>query len=732
MALLIAQSSFAQDSLWSKSFGGGNGDWARSVQQTSDGGFIIVGYTDSFGAGGRDIWLIKTDSNGVNMWSKTFGGTSTDEAYAVRQTSDGGYIIAGGTSSFGDVEGNYYLIKTDSAGDTLWTKTYGGIGTQTAYAVEQTDDDGYICCGYSSTIGMWLIKIDSLGGIQWANAYTGEQGTDVHQTSDRGFIMVGHTSTSHTRLIKTDSLGEDEWNISYGDLDNSSTSVIQTSEGGYAVTGYSGSFGDNKSYLFKMNSAGDSLWFQYYDSSMGYAVMQTTDDGYVIGGNTYKPNIGAGLIRIDSLGRFGWSTNFGGQGFSCAMTAGVGFILAGIVIGMGGSYDYYLVKTEGLPPAVGRLEIEDDTVYQNLINHTPEISWKYYDLSGIPQDGFEIAVGSDNNWPDAEMWNPSTFSGPDTSIIYAGDNLIDGETYYLRMRVSNGETWSEWFYASFRMNSLPTVPMLLTPKNDVVVNTASPTLYVNNSADAEDDSLTYDFGLVNDSICGELLHQEILDLLEGIDSTGAQPWTLDENCRYWWAARVFDQHEYSEWSTSASFWINAEDESPLAFDLQYPPDTGWSQVYEFPTPFWWGVSRDPDPYDSVYYRLLITTDSIFSPVITYDSIYETTFSVPALNYSTHYWWKVQAVDISGNMTESNGVADFMTWILGDANRDYKIDIGDVVFIVNYLYRSGNAPSPVKTGDVNADCIVDPGDFLYLINYIFRGGMGPKLGCAPEP
>ncbi|MFW6119988.1 MAG: hypothetical protein ACOC80_03690 [Petrotogales bacterium] len=153
---------------WTKSFGGTNTDIGQSVQQTTDGGYTVTGWTDSIGAGLTDVYLIKTDSSGVATWTKTFGGTNYDDGRSVWQTSEGGYIVAGSTLSFGAGFSDVYLIKTDATGNEQWNETFGGGQNDYGYCAQETADGGYIIAGDTSSYGagssdVWLIKIGGGG-----------------------------------------------------------------------------------------------------------------------------------------------------------------------------------------------------------------------------------------------------------------------------------------------------------------------------------------------------------------------------------------------------------------------------------------------------------------------------------------------------------------------------------------------------------------------------------------
>jgi hypothetical protein len=186
---------------WSKTFGGQGWDAGYSVQQTSDGGYIIVGVTRSYGAGGYDVYLIKVDANGNIRWNKTFRGGGSTLGYSVQQTSDGGYIIIGETLSYGGYD--VYLIKVDANGNMQWSKTFGGTGDDRGYSVQQTSDGGYIIVGVTRSYGagledVYLIKVDANGNMQWSKTFGGQgwdAGYSVQQTSDGGYIIVGWTTS---------------------------------------------------------------------------------------------------------------------------------------------------------------------------------------------------------------------------------------------------------------------------------------------------------------------------------------------------------------------------------------------------------------------------------------------------------------------------------------------------------------------------------------------------------
>ncbi|MBL0327841.1 MAG: T9SS type A sorting domain-containing protein [Bacteroidetes bacterium] len=312
------------DTSWTRDINVGGMDLIYTIQQTNDSGFIAAGRTNGFGAGGLDMLLIKLDANGNNQWTKAIGGSADETVNSIEQTLDGGFIIAGNTYSFSSGLNDFYIVKTNSIGNIVWSKSIGGVGNDNAYSIIQNTDSSYIAVGLTSSVGaggndLLATKFDKNGNVTWMKTYGGggdDRANSIQQTSDGGFIISGVTNSFGAGnydfyLIKTDSSGNPTFQKTLGGVGNEwSYCVQQTNDLGYILTGYTTSFGAGSSdyYFIKTNSIGDTTWTKTFGGSMDdYAtnVKQTPDNGYAIVG--YGQSFGAGshdfyFVKTDSNG----------------------------------------------------------------------------------------------------------------------------------------------------------------------------------------------------------------------------------------------------------------------------------------------------------------------------------------------------------------------------------------------------------------------------------------------
>ncbi|MCK5052174.1 MAG: T9SS type A sorting domain-containing protein [Candidatus Cloacimonetes bacterium] len=451
------------DTLWTRTFGGGGNDIAYSVKQTTDGGFIIAGYTNSYGVGESDFWLVKTDLNGNEEWNQTYGGNELDRAHSVQQITDGGFIIAGYTNSFGLGYYDFWLVKTDENGNEEWNHTYGGVDLDRAYSVQQTTDGGFIIAGSTESYGagnrdFWLIKTDENGNEEWNHTYGGDNldmALSVQQTTDGGYVIAGWGGDYGSYLlVKTDANGFEEWNQTYGDINLAiAQSVQQTTDGGYIIAGWIEIGTDNrKFYLVKTDANGIEEWDQIYSGGLfntACSVKQTIDGGSILAGDTYSSetfSFDFWLMKTDEFGNEEWNQSYGGDGHDMAMsiqlTTDGGYVIAGFSesYGAGGS-DFWLIRLDQ------EISIANNTIVESLIpnlsnypnpfNPTTTISFS------IPEESkVELSIYNIKGQKIKSLLSDQISAG-EHSIVWNGEDasgkIVSSGVYLYKLNV-NGKT----------------------------------------------------------------------------------------------------------------------------------------------------------------------------------------------------------------------------------------------------------------------------------------------------
>ncbi|HSV48726.1 MAG TPA: hypothetical protein VLH35_00295, partial [Candidatus Acidoferrales bacterium] len=237
---------------WNKSYGptGPGAELAYSIINCSDGGYAFTGYTTSYGAGSYDMWLVKVDENGTQEWMQTYGGTDYDGGTSVIATTDGGYMVVGFTNSSA-TQYDFFVVKTDATGNLVWSKTFGGLGWERAYGVVETADGGFAVVGSSNSSGQQdglLIKLDSYGNQLWNKTYGSDYPDSFRSIviTSTGFTMLGGISPDFNHstcwLVNVDVNGGLLWNKTYGgSYYTASFGFIMTNDGGYVFTGVTNS-----------------------------------------------------------------------------------------------------------------------------------------------------------------------------------------------------------------------------------------------------------------------------------------------------------------------------------------------------------------------------------------------------------------------------------------------------------------------------------------------------------
>ncbi|KUG24880.1 hypothetical protein ASZ90_005307 [hydrocarbon metagenome] len=325
--LLVKKTDLYGKTVWFKTFGTDRDpDGGSDVIVANDGNYVVLGNTESYGAGRIDFYLLKLDPNGNLIWSKTYGGQYDESASEVLQTSDGGFIMCGNTKLSASGSRDAYIVRVDAQGNQLWAKNYGGAGGETASGIIETSDGGYIFSGSTTSNGtddfqLWIVKIDANGNEVWSKTHGGaewEEAASISPTSDGGYILSGYTlskgaGAKDAYLIKVNATGDVIWDKVFGDIHaDEFRDAKETPDGGFIAVGYSITFFSQQNqyrdlFIVKTNSSGDLVWSKLIGSDKNEgasSVRITTDGGFVISGFTdsYSKSNNIYLLKFNAAG----------------------------------------------------------------------------------------------------------------------------------------------------------------------------------------------------------------------------------------------------------------------------------------------------------------------------------------------------------------------------------------------------------------------------------------------
>jgi uncharacterized delta-60 repeat protein len=638
IALLISSLCYGDE--WAMTYDGHDHyDSASSVQETSDGGYIVAGWTQYPGSDQHDFWVLRLASDGRTTWENSYDRTDYDYASCIQQTADDGYIVAGrsGVSSGGPYD--FWVLKLnpdghiDGDGSIAWQKTYDAdSGDDYAYSIQQTADDGYIVAGKTSSAlssdDFWVLKLDDNGDIAWQKTYGGADkdiAYSIQQTTDDGYIVAGYTGSSGAGdydfwVLKLNPDGDPSgdgsiaWQKTYGGTQRDIASSIQeTTDGGYVVAGRTQSFsaGDYDFWVLKLNSNGTVAWEKTYGqfyADYASSIHQTTDSGYIVAGHTRSFGGGGGDFWVLKLhpdgwdpdgpggdppqdGIIAWEKTYGGTGWEAASS---------------------IQQTSG-----GGYNVAGDT-------------WSFGVGDPVPHDLWVLKLGDNGQIPGCDIIGTSlavvssgSVQGQDTSaqvgspFVTCSDTAVPPQGTLARMTVVCG----------------PNQPPVFDPIGDKAVHEGILLEFVVTAWDPNDDVLTYS--------------ADNLPPGAGFDpGTQTFSWTPASGQAGTYPGVLFTVTDDGTppWSDSEAITITVTVNNPPNVPANpSPADDATGVASISPVLSWTG--GDPDPGDTVTYDLYFGPSD--PPELKSSELADTSFTLGTLNCSTTYYWRVMARDDDG-------------------------------------------------------------------------------------
>jgi hypothetical protein len=448
---------------WTRTIGEANQEHGNVIIQTTDGGYMVAGGTASFGAGDYDMYIVKLDFSGGVQWAKTIGGSSIDEACSIVQTTDGGYIAAGSTISFGAGGYDVYIVKLAASGTLQWSRTIGGSSFDEAYSIVQATDGGYVFAGETTSFGatggdMYIVKLDASGTPQWSRTIGGSTSEDafsIIQAADGGLVITGITNSFgaggfDTYIVKLNSSGMLQWSKTIGGTgDDYGYSVKQTIEGGYIMAGFTYSFGATSGdmYIVKLDNSGIPQWSKTIGGSSfdeAFSIIQTTDGGYAAGGYAFGPaNGNMYIVKFDSAGN---TCGNGTNPASLSGTSGTANLQASIVTNPTSSVTSPVpsTSTSGTVTTICITAIQPLSnlipssfeLYQNYPNpFNPMTKLKFQ----MPKSGIAVLTVYDALGKVVQVLVNQELSAGTYEVDFDGSNLTSGVYYY---RLNTGDYYT--------------------------------------------------------------------------------------------------------------------------------------------------------------------------------------------------------------------------------------------------------------------------------------------------
>ncbi len=457
-----------QNLVWQSNIGSTYNELGNAAVQTDDGNYVVFGSTYSFGAGDFDMYLLKLNSVGDTIWTATYGGDLTEYGYDIQKTPDGGFILVGSTRSFGNGKRDVYLLKVDSLGEVMWSRTYGGAEDDEGCSVRVTGG-GYIICGTTSSSGagysdLYLIRTNVDGDTLWTRTFGstgGESGSAVREVADGGYIAVGSTGSfgegySSIYLVRVGSSGDSLWAVALGGNKADFGSDVEVAQdGGLIIVGSTASYGAGYSdvYLIKTDISGVPLWektFGGVNDDHGYSISPLRGGGYIITGTTESfgaQSVDIYAIRTDIFGNQIWGFNYGGSKSDFGRMVFQDQAQDYIVLGYSYSYsnggsDIYIAKLGGDATPVD----DDDPIgissgyalsqnYPNPFNLTTRINYTLPRRAAVTLTVYNILGQAVRHWQ-FESQSAGVYS-----IEWDGQSSWGGEVssgiYFIRMKTDD-------------------------------------------------------------------------------------------------------------------------------------------------------------------------------------------------------------------------------------------------------------------------------------------------------